>query len=74
MAFHSAFAGVMLSAPCVRRELGAVRITVDVVRRWPARITHPVRKGGNGPARCIWRDQIIWTSTARGIPPPEDGS
>lgn len=50
-------AEVVASTPGMRRARVAVRITVDVMRRLPARIAHPVRKHGNGPARCICVDE-----------------
>lgn len=50
-------AEVVASASGMRREPFAVRTTLDVMSKLPAKITQPVRKGGNGLARCICADE-----------------
>lgn len=61
LAFQSALAGVMLAAEVVASAVGiravepATQTRVNLMRRLPARITTPLKKG-SGPVRCICQD------------------
>ena len=63
MAFQSALAGVMLAAEIVasssnqRLHRPEVRTSVDLMRRFPARITFPAKNDASDPTRCICQDQ-----------------
>ena len=63
MAFQSALAGVMLAAEVTAstsKTLSAssnTRVSVDLMRRIPARISFPMKKGSSGAVRCICQDE-----------------
>lgn len=63
MAFQSALAGVMLAAEVTAStskklfSSSNTRISVDLMRRIPTRISFPMKKGSSGAVRCICEDE-----------------